>query len=183
MPSTRFTAALAALALATLPGLAAAQRPPAVQFSLTTQFAIAFGYSFAVGALMLAADRRWVDGVASEARRDPVVSVAVGSLGYYAAAVGFALLAITIVGIVVTIPGLLGLFVLALVGTPLGAYTAGRVLTDAGGAENRWLALFVGTILIGAVSAVPLVGGLLNTLVASPGVGVLMLRTKRRLLD
>ncbi|MBX0322618.1 hypothetical protein EGH21_06205 [Halomicroarcula sp. F13] len=184
MPSTSQRLAAAVAALAVLPGVAAAQQPTGqVTLSPLAQFAAAGGYSLLVGALLLAAAPAWTRNAVDDIFEDPGVVVAVGTLGYLAIIVGLVLLALTLIGLIVTIPGLLALFVVALVGTPLGAYAVGRWLTGVGDVDNRWAALAVGAVVVGAVSAVPVVGDLLNALVASPGIGLLLLRGKASLLD
>ncbi|WP_276273335.1 hypothetical protein [Haloarcula litorea] len=183
MPSTTHRLAAAAAALAVLPGVAAAQQPTG-QFSLSplAQFAVAGGYSLVVGALMLAAAPVWTRNAIEDIFDDPGVVVAVGTLGYLGIVIGLVLLALTLIGLIVTIPGLLALFVVALIGTPLGAYAVGRWLTGLGDVDNRWAALAAGAVVIGAVSAIPLLGDLLNAVVASPGIGLLLLRGKESLL-
>lgn len=181
MPSTRLSAALTALALATVPGIAAAQQPP-IEFTLTVRFAVAFVVNFAIGAVVVGVAPEWADGVVAEARDDFAVAVLTGTLGYLAVIVALVLVALTIIGIVVTLVGLLGLIVLSLVGTPLGAYTVGHLLTERTGVDGRWPALLSGTLLVAVVSAVPIVGQLGNMLLASPGIGVLLLRVKASLL-
>ncbi|WP_254279593.1 hypothetical protein [Haloarcula marina] len=182
MPSTRPAVATAVLALGTLPGVAAAQ-PSSPQISPEAQFVAAFGFSFVLGALVLAIAPRWVESVADEAATDLPVAVALGTFGYVLVLVGLFLVGLTLIGLIVTIPGLLVLAAIAIVGTPLGAYVLGRALTDAGNVENRWLSLLAGTVVLGGVSAVPIVGDLLNLLVASPGIGVLLARSKRAIAD
>ncbi|GAA0650379.1 hypothetical protein GCM10009019_11510 [Salarchaeum japonicum] len=127
-----------------------------------------------VGALLVAVLPRFTDRVADAAVDAPgrAALVAVGFL------VGVPLLlilvAFTLIGIPVTILGVVAYAVLLTVGFVAGNYALGRYILSIREMENRWLALLVGVLLVGVLDLAPLVGALVQLAVFLVGVGALV---------
>jgi hypothetical protein len=149
-----------------------------------------------VGALFLLLLPRVIEGSAATLRRRPWASLGVGILGM----VGFLVACIAILFVMVLLAVGLGLiqldslvgmtlfgggtvltilafaFVLAvgflahaIVGLALGRLVAGA------GAERRWLALFLGVLVVAVLISIPVVGGWFGVVIAVFGLGALIL--------
>ncbi|MEF8856662.1 MAG: hypothetical protein V5A16_04505 [Haloplanus sp.] len=80
------------------------------------------------------------------------------------------MLALTIIGLVITIPGLIALFFVGLVGNAVTVCWLGTLLTGHDGPDGG--AVGVGALVLALVGAVPVLGNLATTLVGFFGLGV-----------
>jgi hypothetical protein len=175
MPSTRLlTRVLSALAALSLAGVAVAQSPGVEsEFGLATRVALRFGVVLLVnlvlggGLLLLAPDytRRMV----AEIRGDAGTAFLWGLLAGIAVPIALVLIAITIIGLLITIPGLIALFFVGLVGNAVTICWIGAILT--GNERPGGSAVGVGALVLALVGAVPLLGNLATTLVGFFGLG------------
>jgi len=176
MPSTRLLArAPSALAALSLTGVAAAQSPVAEsELGLATRVGLSFGVILLInlvlggGLYLLAPDytRRMV----SEIRDDAGAAFLWGLLTGIAVPIALVLIAITIIGLLVTIPGLIALFFLGLIGNAVTVCWLGTLLTGHDGPDGT--AVGVGALVLALVGAIPVLGNLVTTLLGFFGLGV-----------
>jgi hypothetical protein len=84
-----------------------------------------------------------------------------------------AVVAITIIGIPLSVIGFLLFLLTAWVGAVYGRIAVGEWLLSLAGVTNRWLALLVGLVVVAIGVRVPVVGGLVEFLVFLLGFGAL----------
>jgi hypothetical protein len=136
--------------------------------SPSVRFGAGLALSLVVGGILLAGAPRYVDRIIGRIHDDTGISFLWG-VGVLVLFIGsFVLLAITVVGIVIAIPLMIGFVVVAIVGNVLG-YLA--VLS--GVVENRWLALVLAAALASLLGAIPVLGNLIGFVVGSLGVGAI----------
>jgi len=155
------------------------------------QYPMAFEWVLAVyallinlllGIILLALAPGFARDVADRATGSILGSVGIGLLVLLGVPILLALLAITVVGIPLTLAGTL-LFVLYVwFATVYGRFAVGAWLIGLVGARNRWVALLVGLILVGLLAQIPFVGPAISGIVTLIGVGAvaLALRDARR---
>lgn len=177
MPSTRSLAAAGSvLAVLAFAGLTAAQSPsPGSEFGLGTGLAVRFGVAFVVNlvlaGLLVAFGPRYARRSVREIRDDPGSAFVWGLLVGIGVPIVLVLLAITIVGLIVAIPGLIVLAVLGVVGTAVTIVWVGDSLTggrDAAGGT----AVVVGAATLAVAAAIPVLGNLIVTVLGCFGLGV-----------
>ncbi|TMT85128.1 cell shape determination protein CcmA [Haloterrigena sp. H1] len=147
---------------------------PTVQPFASWLFAV---YSFVVnlllGAILLALFPRFSDRVADRVARGPIRTGLVG-LGVF---VGIPLLlialAITIVGIPLSLIGILVFALLLWIGAIYGFFAVAAWILSLVGLGNRWLALIVGLLIGAALTLVPIVGDVINLFVLLLGLGAI----------
>lgn len=128
-----------------------------------------------LGAVLLAVFPRFSDGVAATARAETLKSGGVGLVALVGIPVALVLVAVTVVGIPLSVAGGFA-FALALwVASVYGRFAVGAWLLSLADAENRWVALVVGLLVVLLVGLVPLLGGLVELLVLLLGLGALSL--------
>lgn len=128
-----------------------------------------------VGAILLLAFPRFSAGLVERTRERPGVTGVVGLGTLVAAPVALVLLAITIVGIPLSLLGFVGYAVGIWLGIIYGRYLLGAWLLSVLDRENRWLALLLGVLLMVVLTRVPIVGGLADLAVLVWGLGALLL--------
>jgi hypothetical protein len=84
--------------------------------------------------------------------------------------IALVLIAITIIGLVVTIPGLIVLFFVSLIGNAVTVCWIGGALIGRDGPDG--VAVGVGAVVLAVVGAVPILGNLVTTLLGFFGLGV-----------
>lgn len=114
---------------------------------------------------------RVADGVTDR----PARSTGVGLLTVLVVPLALVLVALTIVGIPLSLVGAVGFAVLVWVAVVYGQYALGVWALSVTGRENRWLALFVGLLGVTVLGAVPVLGALLDLAVFLLGLGALVL--------
>ncbi|QLG49785.1 bactofilin family protein [Natrinema halophilum] len=126
-----------------------------------------------LGAVLLALFPRFSDSVASTVATGPFRSGLIGLGVFVGIPVLLIALAITIVGIPLSIVGAIAFAFLLWIATVYGWFAVAAGIFRAVGIGNRWLALVVGLVVGAAVSRVPIVGGLLTFLVLLLGLGAI----------
>lgn len=128
-----------------------------------------------VGAILLAAFPEGTRNVADRVRDSPLRTGGAGILALVGVPVLLVLLALSIVGIPLTVAG----FVLYGVGVwlagILGRYAVGAWLLSLADTDNRWLALLVGVAALYLVGFVPFLGEVAGFLVMLLGLGAMAL--------
>ncbi|USZ69588.1 polymer-forming cytoskeletal protein [Halorussus salilacus] len=133
-----------------------------------------------LGAVVLLVFPAFSDDLAARAVDDPVRTGGVGLLLFVAVPVALVLLAITIVGIPLSLFGALLYAVALWLGTVYGSFAVGTWLVSLADAGSRWLALVVGVVGVALVGRVPFLGGLVSFLVLLVGLGALALGIRNR---
>ena len=85
-------------------------------------------------------------------------------------------LTITLVGIIVVIPGVIVLAVVGLAANLLAMVALGAVLARDAGDFDLWKSLVVGAVVVSALSAIPVVGDLTNFVLGTVGMGAVASR-------
>ncbi|WP_254768109.1 bactofilin family protein [Salinilacihabitans rarus] len=131
--------------------------------------------SLLLGAVLLAVFPSFSSGVASRVADDPVTSGGVGVLTLIGVPVALVLVALTVVGIPLTVLGAFGFALAVWVAVVYGQYAVGAWALGLADRENRWLALAVGLVGFAVLGAVPFLGGLLEFVAFLLGLGALAL--------
>lgn len=181
MPSTRWLALGAAgVALVGCTGLAAAGSPrPGAHLGTGIRVGLRFATSLVV-ALVLGGGLAAVAPGYARATVDAINEDPAGALGWglvvgIAAPVLLVLLAVTIIGLVVAIPGFIVLFVVGVAGNAVTVLWLGWTLVGEVGGS----AAVAGAVVYALLAAVPVLGGLLTTLVGLLGLGEVSRRLYR----
>lgn len=139
---------------------------PVTSSILATVIGIAI--SVGIGALVLGiapqtskrtVDRMWTD---------PGTSFLYGLLVYVLTIISVIALAITVIGLLVVIPGIFVFGIIVIVGNVLAVIAVGTVFV---GESNYWLGLLIGTIIVALLSAVPVLGEILQFILTTTGLG------------
>lgn len=156
---------------------------PALEPIVSGVFAVyAFFLNLILGTILLALFPRFSDRVADRVATAPLRTGLIG-LGVF---VGIPLLlialAITVVGIPLSIAGAFLFIFVAWIALVYGRFAVGAWLLSLVGYENRWVALILGLFLGSILGLIPFVGGILNFLIFLLGLGALSygLYTHRR---
>jgi len=167
----------ATLALVAAGGVATAQSgatDPRSSLDLGTRLVVNFGAGFVVnlllGGALVALGPEYASRKLDEIRGDLGETVVWGLIVGIGVPIALAVLAITIIGLVVAIPGILVLAGVGIVGSAVMVGVVGSSLTggdDPGGTE-----VLVGALVLALATAIPVLGGLINWLVTLPGVGM-----------
>lgn len=108
-------------------------------------------------------------------RDDGVVAFLVGLGVSVVGGVVLVLLAMTGIGLLLAIPGVIVLVVLGIAGSAVGVLFVGRFVLDAvsssAGEPDTLAVAFAGAVVLGVVSLIPIVGGLVNFAVSTTGFG------------
>lgn len=150
--------------------------------STPTGSGVAFGFltNLLLGAVLLLVFPEFSEHVADRVTDAPGVTAGIGLLVLVAVPVVLVLFAITIIGLPITIAGAVA-YVLALwVSAVYGGYAVGSWLLDAADADNRWLALVVGLLVVAILGLIPILGGVLNFVILLLGLGALATNLRRR---
>lgn len=176
MPSTRSLAlGGGAIALLALQGLATAQAPNAsvdlgIGGGLLIQFLVSLVVYLLLGGALVAFGPRYANAMVLDIRDDPGGALGWGLVVGVAVPIVLVILAVTIIGLVVAIPGFVVLFALGIVGNAVTVAWIGTALTDSGNQPDG-VAVGVGALALAIVSSIPVLGGLLTTLVGLFGLG------------
>lgn len=112
-------------------------------------------------------------------RDDGVVAFLVGLGATVLVPVALVILAVTVIGLVVAVPGFVVLFVVLVAGSAIGVLLVGRfvlgVVSSSAGEPDTLSVAFVGAVVLVAVSLIPILGGLVNFAVSTTGVGAVSL--------
>ncbi|MFC6731346.1 MULTISPECIES: polymer-forming cytoskeletal protein [unclassified Haladaptatus] len=138
-----------------------------------------FLVSFVLGAILLLAFPAFSGRVSAAATTAPLRSGGVGLLTLIGVPILLLVLLITIVGIPLSIAGIFLFALVVWVGTIYGRYAIGSFLLDYAGYSNRFVALFLGLLVVELATRLPFVGGLIEFLVLILGLGALALTAYR----
>jgi hypothetical protein len=182
MPSTRpFGRRVAAricglLAAVALVGVATAQSgvSPTPDFDIEVRFLGGFVAYVLLGGALVVFGPEYARETVAQIRSDPATSFFWGLLTAIGAPIAIALLAITIVGLVVAIPGIFLLAIVGLVGTAVSVVWLGSLAL--GTEEVGGKAAVVGALLLAIPASIPALGDLVTTLVGFFGTGVVARR-------
>jgi hypothetical protein len=178
MPSTRqltrFGSAAAVLVGAcSLAGPVAAQSSIPFEFGIGLRLAVRFGVALVInlvlGGVLAAIAPEYARKTVSAIRDDPGSAFLWGLLVGIALPIGLVLVALTIIGLLITIPGLFALVVLGIVGNAVTICWLGTLLT---GDTVDAAAVGAGAFVLALVAAIPVLGNLTTTLVSFFGLGV-----------
>ena len=184
MPSTRSLAAgSSAIAVLSATGVVAAQSPgvetglgPGLE--LGARFVGAFLGQLLLAGLAVLLGPKYVRERIGEVRDRPGEAFLWGLIVTIAVPIVLILIALTIVGLIVTIPGLVLVAVVGLVGNAVSIVWIGSLLTatnDRVGGKEAVL----GAVVLAVPAAIPVVGNLVTTIVGLFGTGVV----GKRLVD
>lgn len=178
MRALRSTLALGSAAgLVGLAGVAAAQSSvsqPGAGLGLGTRIVIRFVVTavlnLLVGALGYAIAPEYVRRSVENIRQDAGAAVGWGLLMGLVVPIVLGLLAVTVIGLLITIPGIVVLFVIGLVGSAVTVNWVGTWI----GADTQpsMKGAAIGALLMGAMYAIPLLGDLLLWVVSLFGLGI-----------
>lgn len=149
-------------------------------------FAInAFILNFLLGALPLGLFPNFSDRVADRVTTETAKTGLVGLDVFIGVPILLLLVGITVIGIPISLAGLLAFLMVVWTGTVYGRFAVGTWLLSLAEVDNRWAALLVGLLLAVLLWQIPIVGGLLNFVVTLVGIGALALGlvVRRRRID
>lgn len=126
-----------------------------------------------VGALLLLVLPRTSGRVADAVSGEPLRTGAIGLGALVGVPILLVLLAITIVGIPLTLAGFVAYALAVWIATIYGRYAVGEWLLTYADVENRWIALLVGLVLVAVLVRLPFVGALFQLLVLLLGLGAM----------
>ena len=134
-------------------------------------------YSFVInlllGAVLLALFPRFSGRVADSVATGPIRTGLIGLGVFIGVPILLIALAITIVGIPLSIIGTLVFALLLWIGVIYGLFAIAAWVLSLVGISNRWLALILGLLVGAGLSLVPIVGGVVNLLVLLLGLGAI----------
>ncbi|WP_158058653.1 polymer-forming cytoskeletal protein [Halorussus halophilus] len=133
-----------------------------------------------LGAVLLLIFPTFSREVAGKASDDPLRSAGVGLLLFVAIPIALFLIALTVIGIPLSLTGILVYFLLLWLAGIYGAYSVGTWLLSLADTDNRWLALVGGVFLVAVLTQIPILGGLVQFVVLLLGFGALALNLRDR---
>lgn len=178
MPSTRLLTGIGSLvALAGFAGVAAAQTSaPGAGLDFGTRIAITFGVTLVInlllGGALVAFGPRYAANAVGELRDDPGTAFVWGLIAGIAVPIVLVILAITIVGLIVTIPGFILLAIVGIIGNAVTVVWVGDLLVGDRGGRVGGTAALVGAVVLACLAAIPLLGNLIISVLGFFGLGV-----------
>lgn len=168
------------VALLALSSVVTAQGPsPGSELGVGTRVGIRFVASFVVsvllGGALIAFGPRYANEVVAALHKDPVTAFGWGLLAGIGGPIVLFLFAITIIGLVVTIPGLILLFVLGVVGNAVTVVWIGDLLSGADG-ELDGKTVLIGAAALSLPAAVPVLGDFVVAILQFVGLGAVSRR-------
>ena len=131
--------------------------------------------SLLLGVVLLAIFPAFSTGVATRVADEPVKTGGVGLLTLVGVPVLLLLLAVTIIGIPLTLLGAAAFGLAVWVGSVYGQYAVGTWVLSMFDVDNRWLALVVGLVGFALLGAIPVLGGILEFIAFLLGLGAVAL--------
>ncbi|MFC7096141.1 hypothetical protein [Halobaculum marinum] len=178
MPSTRTLArAVGACTALALVGVAAAQSgfehpQTGLDFgaSIAVNFAAGLVVNLLLGGVLVVANPGYAAEKLDEFRSDPGETVVWGLIVGIGVPIVLVVLAATLIGLIVAIPGMLVLAGVGILGSAVVVVLVGSAITkdDRPGGTD----VVLGALVLSLLTAIPLVGGLINWAVTLPGIGV-----------
>ncbi|MFK5602423.1 MULTISPECIES: hypothetical protein [unclassified Haloferax] len=173
-PRTR-TTLLSLLSVLALAGTAAAQNfDSAPQLSPVFRAGGSFLIDLVVGGILVAVAPAYTRDAIAEIRDDPGGSFLWGLGVSIGGVIVLVLLAITIIGLLVAIPGFLALVLLSIVGGAVSTVFLGSLVTGtaSGGSPPLGVSVAVGALVAAILSLVPILGSVILFVVDMLGLGV-----------
>jgi len=151
--------------------------PSGPSFALPTGTFTAYGVvaNLVAGAVLVVAFPRFSTSVADDVTDDPLRMGAFGLLALVGVPLVCVLLFLTLVGIPLSIAGIVAYAFLVWAGALYGRFALGRWLLRRIDRDSRWLALLVGVLGVAAVKFVPILGDLVEAVVVLVGLGALVI--------
>ena len=138
-------------------------------------FAInAFLLNLLLGAVLLGLFPRFSNGVAERVTANPVRSGLVGLGTVVAVPIVLVLVAITVIGIPLSLVGLFAFLFVIWIGLVYGRFAVGYWLLTQVDIHNKWAGLVAGLLLAVLLHQIPYVGGLANFVIVMLGIGALI---------
>jgi cytoskeletal protein CcmA (bactofilin family) len=129
----------------------------------------------ALGVVLLAVFPRYTWAAANTIGADTLWTAAAGIASVIVVPIVLALIALTVVGLPLTLVGAAGFFAVCWVGSVIARYAIGSWLLSLADRENRWAALGLGLVVVAILGRLPVVGLLVQAVVLVLGVGVVAL--------
>lgn len=145
----------------------------APEIGIPLQFLFSLLVYVVAGGIVIAVSPEYTEQMARRIRDDAAVSFLSGLVALVVVFVATFLLAITIIGLLVVIPGMLALVVVQIVGNTAALVALGAVTSETG-RGSPFAALVVGALLLSAVSLVPVLGGIVRFVVQTVGFGAIV---------
>lgn len=145
------------------------------EFTVPSWLGLVYGLlaNLLLGVGLLAAFPSFAAGVADRVSENPLVSGGVGLLTLIAVPILLVLIALTVVGIPLSLFGAVGFGAAIWIAVVLGQYAVGAWALGFTGVDSRWLALVVGLVGVALLGTVPILGALVDLLVLLVGLGAL----------
>jgi cytoskeletal protein CcmA (bactofilin family) len=148
--------------------------PLSILFSIFMFFASLF-----LGSILLYVGPRFADAVYDTCATAPLRTAGAGLAAVGGVALAILLFAITVIGLPIAVAILLVTIVLAWIAAIYGRYVVGTWLLSYTSRDSRYLALFVGVLVIALLGLIPYLGFLVRTVVFLLGAGVVALALRR----
>lgn len=177
MPSIRlFARGVSMLAVFAFSGLAVAQSPNAstelgIGTRIGIRFVVALVINLLLGGALVAFDPHYASRRVNNIRDDPGGAFVWGLLFGIGVPIALVILAISIIGLIIAVPGFIALFVIGLVGNAVTVVWIGDILT--GSLETvEMKTVAYGALALAIPAAIPILGNLIGTLLGFFGLGV-----------
>ena len=161
-------------------GPATAQEPHAPQFGLglgvTAQFVVSLFFTLVFGAIIVAVAPDFLRTIVSDVRESPGEMAIYGLAAVVGGFVAIVVLAITIIGLVVAVPGAIAFGLYVAVTSLISTIAVGYLLLDSVSGATLWSGLVVGALLSAVLSVIPVVGGIVSFVVGLFGIGAVSKR-------
>lgn len=178
MPSTRLITTISCCAsLVALSGVVAAQstNPDAglgVGTQLVIRFSVALVLNLILGGALVTLGPRYATNKVTQIQNDPGSAFLWGLLVGIGGPIVCIILIITIIGILVAIPGLLLLAVLSIIGSAVTIVWIGHAFSGRSGGRVSGSAVFLGAVVLAVPESIPVLGNLIATILGFFGLGV-----------
>ncbi|KAA9397853.1 hypothetical protein Har1130_06805 [Haloarcula sp. CBA1130] len=177
MPSKHAVSSLGSLlAVLGLSGVATAQSTasggvgdPAL--NVVIRFGVGFAILAVLGAAAAAIGPKYTTNAVREIQNDPGSAIGWGILVGIFVPIGLVILALTVIGALISIPGLLLIGILGIIGTGITAVWVGNSVIGNDGTVSATDGV-AGGLLLAVPFAIPVVGGFLLNLITLVGLGV-----------
>ncbi len=127
------------------------------------------------GAVLLAVFPRFSEEIAATVREEAPKSGGVGLLALVGIPIVLVLIALTLIGVPLSIVGAFVFALLLWIGSIYGGFAVGRWLLSLAEYDNRWVALVVGLVVVALLGLVPILGEIVGFVVLVLGLGALVL--------
>ncbi|RLM59280.1 polymer-forming cytoskeletal protein [Halobellus sp. Atlit-31R] len=131
-----------------------------------------------LGAVLLVVAPNFARRLVDVGQTETLRSGGIGLLALIGTPIVLLLLLLTIVGIPISLAGIVAFALLLWVASVYGSIVLGTWLVSLLDAENRWLALLVGVLVVALLGAVPILGGLVQLAVLLVGLGAFVIAVR-----